>query len=131
MQTVNYYGNMRKHNGVRPQDIVLLTKIAITKDENWTMKDLANELKISAGEVSESLNRSVFSGLLFPNKKRVMKAEFLDFLKFGLKYVFPVRPGGLGRGKLTAYSAEPLTSLIHSSDKIVWMYAKLFILCLV
>ena len=45
---------MRKHNGMRPQDIVVLLKIAAKKNAPWMMKDLAAELKISPSEVSEA-----------------------------------------------------------------------------
>ena len=115
---------MRKHNGMRPQDIVILLKIADKKEMEWSMKDLASELEISASEVSESLNRSVFSGLLMQNKKQIMKSGFLDFLKYGLKYVFPVKLGAMSRGMVTAYSAKPLVDIIQSSDKIVWAHPK-------
>ena len=51
---------MKKHSGMRPQDIVILLKIATYGDNNWYMKDIANDLFISPSEVSESLNRSVY-----------------------------------------------------------------------
>lgn len=115
---------MRKHNGMRPQDVVILLKIADKRGVEWSMKDLASELMISGSEVSESFNRSVFSGLLMQNKKQIMKSDFLDFLKYGLKYVFPAKLGALCRGMVTAYSAKPLVDMIQSSDKVVWAHPK-------
>ena len=51
---------MKKHNGMRPHDIVILLKIAAKGKTQWFMKDLSYELSISASEISESLNRSAF-----------------------------------------------------------------------
>lgn len=114
---------MRKHNGMRPQDIVVLVKILAKKETPWTMKEIASELFISASEVSEAMARNVYAGLLKGNKKEIMKTDFLNFLKSGLKFVFPVKPSAIGRGMATAYSAKPLSSKIQSSEKIVWSYA--------
>ena len=66
------------------------------------MKDLAHELYISQSEVSESLNRSVIAGLIANNKKRVLFSAMQEFIFFGLKYVYPQKPGAMVRGVLTA-----------------------------
>ncbi len=113
---------MKKHSGMRPQDVVILLKIAIKKDQYWTMKDIAKELEISASEVSESLNRSSIAGLLFQNKKKLMRQALLEFLQYGLKYVFPQQPGALVRGLPTAHSAKPLSDAIESEATYVWPY---------
>lgn len=105
---------------MRPQDIVILLKIAAKKDHSWNMKTIAQELHISASEVSESLSRSVFAGLIANDKATLFKSAILDFLKFGLKYVFPAKPGTLVRGVPTAHSAMPLKNLIISQEEMVW-----------
>ncbi|MDT0690328.1 helix-turn-helix domain-containing protein [Salegentibacter sp. F188] len=115
---------MKKHSGMRPHDIVVLLKIAAKDADTWYMKDLANELGISASEISESINRSVIAGLLFADKKKLMKTALLDFLKSGLPYVYPQQPGALVRGVPTAHSAKPLSSLIQSEEPYVWPYSK-------
>lgn len=115
---------MKKHSGMRPHDVVVLLKIAAKEGSNWYMKDLAYELGISASEVSESINRSVIAGLIFKDKKRLMRNALLDFLRFGLPYVYPQQPGSLVRGLPTAHSAEPLNKVIQSEDPYVWPYAK-------
>jgi hypothetical protein len=88
------------------------------------MKDLSQELGISASEVSESLNRSALAGLVTPDKKAIQKRDLLEFLLHGLKYVYPQRPGGMVRGMPTAHSAPPLSDQIRSSEKYVWPWAK-------
>lgn len=115
---------MKKHHGMRPHDIVILLKIASKKDHPWLMKDLARELHISPGEISESLERSVFAGLLAADKKHLMKGALLEFLRYGLKYAFPQKPGPLVRGMATAHSADPLNALIQSSEAVVWPWAE-------
>lgn len=109
---------------MRPHDIVILLKIAAKGSQNWLMKDLAIELGISASEVSESINRSVQAGLLAKDKKRVMKAALLEFLQYGLPYVFPQQPGALVRGIPTAHSAPPLNKFFESNELYVWPSAK-------
>ncbi|MEX2597074.1 MAG: hypothetical protein WEC59_09130 [Salibacteraceae bacterium] len=115
---------MKKHSGMRPHDPAILLKIASKGKEPWLMKDLAYELGISASEISESLNRSIIAGLIGSDKKTLNKLALLDFLKSGLKYVYPQHPGSLVRGLATAHSAPPLNSEILSDEKFVWPYAK-------
>jgi hypothetical protein len=115
---------MKKTNSMRPQDIVILLKIASKGNNAWLMKDLANELFISASEVTESLNRNVHAGLLGADKRQIMKSALLDFLKYGLKYVYPQKVGTLVRGIPTAHSALPLSKLIESEVIYVWPDAK-------
>jgi predicted transcriptional regulator len=115
---------MKKNNGMRPQDIIILLKITALGNRKWLMKDIANELFISASEVSESLNRSVYAGLIAADKQQVMRMALLDFLRYGLKYVYPQKTGATVRGIPTAHSAAPLNQLIESETIFVLPYAK-------
>ncbi|MGA3013488.1 MAG: hypothetical protein ABSD71_05595 [Bacteroidales bacterium] len=111
---------MKKHNGMRPQDVVILLKIATFRDRNWFGKDLATALFISPSEVSESLYRSSFAGLLDAEKRKLMIQAFLEFLEHGLKFVFPIQPGPIVRGMPTAHSGPPLNKIIQSQEFYVW-----------
>jgi hypothetical protein len=111
---------MKKHNGMRPQDVVILLKIATLKDQRWSGKDLAATLFISQSEVSESIRRSQFAGLLDGLERKLMRQALLEFLEFGLKYVYPQMPGPIVRGMLTAHSAPPLSKMIQSQESYVW-----------
>jgi hypothetical protein len=115
---------MKKHSGMRPQDIVVLLKIAALGDIPWMMKNLSIALGISASEVSESLHRSAIAGLISQDKTRLMKLSILDFLEHGLRYVYPQRPGSIVRGIPTAHSAPPLNIDIGSGDQYVWPYSE-------
>ena len=115
---------MKKHSGMRPHDIAILVKIASKGIEKWYMKDLAYELKISASEVSESINRSIIGGLISNDKRTLNKLALLDFLKFGLRHVYPQQPGAITRGLATAISAAPLNNQFFSEENFVWPYGK-------
>lgn len=115
---------MKKHSGMRPQDIAVLLAITARDEQPWMMKDIAQELGISASEVSESLHRSSVAGLVDKPKRKVMRHALLEFLIHGVRYVFPQEPGAIVRGVPTAFSAAPLDKFIMSSEKLVWPYAK-------
>lgn len=113
---------MKKHNGMRPQDIAVLMKIAAKQQQEWYMKDLAYELEISASEVSESINRSIIAGLISQDKRSLKKLALLDFLQYGFQYVYPQQLGAIVRGIATAHSAAPLNDEIMSDTAYVWPY---------
>lgn len=115
---------MKKNPQMKPQDIVLLLKIISIDTNQWEQKQIAEELELSQSEVSESVARSKYSGLLNPKGKSVMKHGFLEFLEHGLAYVFPQKPGPIIRGIPTAHSAFPLNNIIQSNEFYVWPYGK-------
>ena len=116
---------MKKHNGMRPQDIVVLVKILARKNNDWRNIDIANAIHLSPSEVSEALNRCKIAGLIDSKKKNVNLDSLVEFLIFGLKYVFPVQPGAIVKGIPTAHSATPIKEHISSGrDFYVWPYAK-------
>jgi hypothetical protein len=112
---------MKQHSGMRPQDIVILLKIVALADTPWRITDLATALDISQSEVSESLNRNRIAGLMDGSKRGVHKAALLEFLLYGLKYVFPEQPGPIVKGMPTAHSAPPLSKrVVASAEPFVW-----------
>lgn len=46
---------MKSHNGMRPQDIVILLKILTYPDSNWQYRDIAASLALSISEISDYL----------------------------------------------------------------------------
>ena len=116
---------MKKHNGMRPQDIVVLLKIISMTDDKWRNMDIANAVGISPSEVSEALNRCKIAKLIDSKKRKVNINSFTEFLIYGLKYVFPTEPGAIVKGIPTAHSASPIKEHISSgSDVYVWANAK-------
>lgn len=111
---------MRKHNGMRPQDVVILLKIISLGENPWQLKDLAHQLSISASEVSESLHRSYLAGLIDYKKKKVKRQGLMEFIQFGLHYVFPQHPGAIVTGIPTAHSHSYMRNLFESNEVYVW-----------
>ena len=109
---------------LKPQDILLLLKIVSIEEENWNQKPMALALGMSQSEVSESVARSKYAGLLSTNGKEVMRLSLLEFLQYGLRYVFPQKPGPMVRGVPTSHSAAPLNKIIQSTEHYVWPYGK-------
>lgn len=62
--------DMKKHNGMRPQDIVVLIKIISLQQPDWKNIDIANAVLISPSEVSEALNRCKIAGLIDSKKEK-------------------------------------------------------------
>lgn len=114
---------MKKHNGMRPQDVAILLKIISLKNDNWLNKNLSDQLKISQSEISESLNRCKTARLIDSTKRKVFTNSFKEFIIYGLKYVFPAEPGRIVRGIATAHSAPPINKIISNNNDIyVWNY---------
>lgn len=112
---------MKEHNGMRPQDIAILLYLSTLKTSEWKLKDVAQALQISQSEVSEAVNRCVIAHLIDKDSKKVFRFSLAEFLKYGLRYVFPVVPGTMERGVPTAHSAPPLNDFIVQDDEpFVW-----------
>jgi hypothetical protein len=104
-----------------PQDIAVLLLIASGTEAQLSQVKLAAELNLSQAEISNSLARSRYAGLLDESGKSVRKQALLEFLQYGIAYAFPAKPGPVVRGVPTAHSASPLNKLIESNgDEFVW-----------
>lgn len=116
---------MKKHNGMRPQDIVILLKMLTLENKKCSIEEMAVNLGISAGEVSKAMDRNVVAGLVSSDKTRVNKLSLRDFLIYGIKYVFPPQTGSSTRGIATAHSAPPVNQYITEGiENFVWKYYK-------
>jgi len=107
-----------------PLDIVILLKIIALGDSSWLQSGLAESLHISQSEVSKSLMRSKYAGLLDASGKRVSALALMDLLQFGIRYIFPQQPGAIVRGIATSHSAPPLNTIFKSEEPYVWPSAK-------
>jgi hypothetical protein len=116
---------MKKHNGMCPQDVVILLKMLTRRDKPWLFSEIALSLQISAGEVSTAMERNRMAGLVNQAKNSVNRLALREFLIYGLKYVFPPQVGYSTRGIATAHSAPPVCSLIaKGNETYVWQYYK-------
>jgi len=116
---------MKKHNGMRPHDIVILLKMITLGDKKWSIEEVSDNLDISIGEISKAMDRNVIAGLVSSDKVRVNKLALRDFLIHGIKYVFPPQPGSSTRGIATAHSAPPVNQhIVEGNEHYVWKYYK-------
>lgn len=111
---------MKPHHGMRPHDIVILLKIVALGNQQWMNKDLAASLFISPSEISESISRSQFAGLISADRRKVFTLALESFLINGLKYVFPVKPGSLVKGIPTAHSSPVMSKYFSSEISYIW-----------
>jgi hypothetical protein len=78
------YTDMKNHNGMRPQDVVILLKLSTMKSESLRFADIAAYLKISASEITESLERSLMARLVTEDKREIYCDSFFEFLVYGM-----------------------------------------------
>ena len=120
MRNNYYFCTMRKHNGMRPQDVAILLKIIAMGNQHWQLSGLSNSLFISISEISESLNRSRIASLIDYDKKKINRQNFMEFLEFGVRYVFPQQPGAMVRGIPTAHSHPFMKKNFISEINYIW-----------
>lgn len=134
---------------MKSQDIVILLKLVSLQDQAepgdpghgqpgqglpggedpYSVRGLASSLGISKTEVSASIHRSIASGLAAKDRQmrgaKPNRRNLYNFIIHGLKFVFPVKPGGMTRGVPTAFAAPVLQGLMSAGEYIyVWPYAQ-------
>ena len=114
-----------KQMTLRPQDLLVLLKLACHGDRAYTYPELAVGLGISVSEAHASKKRLVAAQLLVQageSGSTVNRTATRDFVIRGARYAFPATIGTLARGMPTAYSAPPLAQMIAAQidDAIVW-----------
>jgi hypothetical protein len=109
---------------LKPQDIMVLLKLASSRQKQLSYHALASELGMSSSEVHKALKRSVSSRLAVKSEQgvRPVHAALVEFLTHGIRYAFPPERGGLTRGVPTASAAPPLNRQLAESDQLppVW-----------
>lgn len=92
-------------------------------DDRYSLRGLASLTGVSKTEVSASLKRSVDCGLAsYDRKSHNPKANtkaLLDFLIYGIKYVFPVKPAEIVRGIPTSFAAPVMRDVLASAGDII------------
>lgn len=117
---------MNAHNGMRPQDIVILLKIIVSAP-NWMNKGIADGLLLSPSEVGYSLQRSLLAGLIDSSKRKVMRKALEEFIQYGLARVFPARRGPVTIGVPTAFSSSIISAQLMTNEHnevVVWPFAE-------
>ncbi len=117
---------------LKSHDIAVVLKLLETKGSTQvpTFASLAFALKLSASEVHGSVKRGLEAGLLrrpLGAAARGMpvpvSAALAEFLVHGVKYTWPVKTGGLGRGVATCSSLASVADVLNLSQSevpLVW-----------
>lgn len=102
---------------LKPQDLLVLLKLACVPAQAWTFASIAHELGLSPSAVHRSLERAAKAGLYQPKRKAVKSSALVEFLLHGARFVFPAERHGEARGLPTAWAAPPLSSILVSSGE--------------
>lgn len=94
---------------IKPQDIVVLLKIASIGQWDLTYEALATVTGISASEAHKGLKRAAAAQLYDERRRRPMYRNLCEFVVHGVPYAFAVQAGPLGRGVPTSFAAPPLS----------------------
>ncbi|MGZ5191294.1 MAG: hypothetical protein ACXWCZ_09765, partial [Flavisolibacter sp.] len=105
---------------MRPQDIVILLKLVSLEDKPWQYRDLSADLFIPLSEISASLKRSEKAGLYNADFRNLHRLALIEFIQYGLKYVFPTSPGAMVTGLGTAHSQPYYKKFIQAEMQYVW-----------
>ena len=108
---------------LKPQDIVVVTKLLLWRaKERWTYETLGNAVGLSASQTHGAIGRLIACHLVDAEFKQPIKRNLIEFLEHGLRYVFPIIPGGIGTGIPTAHSGPLMKSKIihHQDQRYVW-----------
>ncbi|MEH6658729.1 hypothetical protein [Leeuwenhoekiella marinoflava] len=110
---------MQKTTDLTAIDIAMLLKLIANQDNPLMQTQLSEQLYIAQSEVSRSLSRLDYAQLYSKHNKSVNRMNTFEFLVYEVKYAFPVQPGSIVRGIVTAHSAPHF-----SQENYVWHMLK-------
>ena len=103
-------------------DVLILLKLAVKDERDWTQPQVAGELLVSQSVVSRALRSAESVGLYSPVRKRVNARRLAEALIHGARYFLAAKRGGEVRGMRTAWAAPPLSAELSGTDLLppVW-----------
>ena len=94
--------------------------------ERFSVRALAQETGISKSQVSLSLQRCKYVGLVRRDRRlgipRTNTRALFNFIVHGLRYVFPARPGEITRGIATSFGAPVLEGKLISAGELLMVW---------
>lgn len=112
---------------LKPQDLLVLLKVAAHPPQRWTYAALGESLAMSASETHASVKRAVACGLaVAPSRGEwsPVRPNLLEFVLHGARYIWPATAGPVKRGVPTAFGSEPLASqlVVAPGEAPVWAH---------
>ena len=119
--------NLNPQVVLRPQDLVVLFRLALEHGPPPTYAVLASELSLTASEIHAGVDRAALAQLARKDpagKASVVREALRQFVLNAARYAFPATRGGMSRGMPTGYAAPILADkIIQSNEPIpVWPY---------
>jgi hypothetical protein len=107
---------------LRPADVYVLAGFAVLDEPEWTYRDLAARLRVPHPLVQRALQRAGEADLYSRSRRSVHRANFEEFILYGLRFLAPARLGPVVAGIPAAWAAPPMSRLIHETGDLppVW-----------
>jgi hypothetical protein len=109
---------------LKPQDLLVALKIAVNRDREFTLTELAMELHMAISAVHGSIRRGEQARLISRSAGsiRVIRSSLREFAIHGAKYAFPTVLGPLAKGVPTAIAGPVLRVHFEQADSLppVW-----------
>ena len=114
---------------LKPQDLVVLLKLACTPEQRLSYASIAKTLFMSASEVHGCVVRAKIARLAASDQDggtTVDRRSLRELLLHGAQFVFPAVMGPVTRGVPTAHASPALNQELVQSDEPppVWPFAK-------
>lgn len=110
---------------LKPQDTLLALKYWSLRrsGQRSNVREVAESIGISAGEVSKGAKRLIAAHLLVERKDGLFaeSGALLEWLCYGVRYAYPQESVGYGRGMATSWNCPLLESeIVPPSPALVW-----------
>ena len=108
---------------LKPQDIYVVLKLVVLKNEPCPMQHIGESIGLSASQVHGSIQRLIKANLIRKDKGyKVISANLREFLLHGIQFVFVPDIGEPCRGLATASFAPPLKKEFVDSNKLPYVW---------
>jgi len=116
---------MNEQISLKPQDVLIALKVAVSGHRKFTYASLASELGMSSSQIYAGVKRAQSARLVTAAAAEgisPIRPALQEFVIHGLRYAFPATTGTVTRGVPTAFAAPPLEALIAQEGQVlpVW-----------
>lgn len=103
---------------LKSQDLLVALKLLALRRGSWQYASLAESLDMGQGEVHSAVKRGLRAGLLVTEGSVAwpMRRNLLEFVSYGIRYVFVPDRGAIVRGIPTAWAAPPLAREMSTEE---------------
>ena len=110
---------------LKPQDTLLVLKYWSIKaqGQRLSVREKAESIKVSIGEISKSTRRLIAAHLVVERdgEFNVEKTALLEWLAYGVRYAYPMESIGYGRGMPTSWNCPRVkTEVVPPDPPIAW-----------